>query len=131
MEIVGFARISKNAPEVTTRAPMENFRGQACPVYEFAEDGGVLVRDIKGLALAMFDKKDVHSSFRCSWFSHIICPPDLDWLAQSAYVIRCQERKGGYEKILRSMVIQASLALGKFHDNFLWALEKEEQAATQ
>jgi len=32
-------------------------------------------------------------------------------------------RKGGYNKLLSRMVIEASLMKGKFTDNFLWQLQ--------
>jgi hypothetical protein len=36
---------------------------------------------------------------------------------------KSQQRKGGYNGLVRNMVIEASLMKGKFHDSFLWAMQ--------
>ena len=55
--------------------------------------------------------------------SDVVCPPKQDMLSNMAYVTKCMMRKGGYNKLLSRMVIEASLMKGKFTDNFLWQLQ--------
>ena len=49
--------------------------------------------------------------------------PNLDMFNEMMYVTKAQQRKGGYNEIVRNMVIAASLMKGNFHDSFLWALQ--------
>jgi len=123
MDIVGFAHIDKNATTCKGAKNPNEFIGQTCAVMEFDSDGGVLCLNPEGTALAMFDKQDVYRSFECTMQSDVVCPPKQDMLSNMAYVTKCMMRKGGYNKLLSRMVIQASLMKGKFTDNFLWQLQ--------
>jgi hypothetical protein len=71
----------------------------------------------------MFDKIDVYRSFKCGYSNGIVTPPNLEMLEQMMYVAKAQQRKGGYNGLIRNMVIEASLMKGKFHDSFLWAMQ--------
>ncbi len=123
MDIVGFAHIDKNATTCKGAKNPNEFIGQTCAVVEFDSDGGVLCLNPQGTALAMFDKQDVYRSFECTMQSDVVCPPKQDMLTNMAYVTKCMMRKGGYNKLLSRMVIEASLMKGKFTDNFLWQLQ--------
>lgn len=121
MDIVGFAHINKNATTCKGAKNPNEFIGKICPVYEFGRDESVLVLNPLGRALAMFDKIDIYRSFKCGYSNGVVTPPDLKMLFQTMYVTKALSRKGGYNKLLRSMVIEASLAKGVFTDGFLWA----------
>lgn len=119
-KIVGFAQIGKNATTCKGAKNPNEFIGQTCPVMEFGFDGSVLVLNPQSTALAMFDKEDVYTSFKCGYVNGTVVPPDLDILGQMAYVTKCIARKGGYNLTLCNMVIQMSLMKGVFTDTFLW-----------
>lgn len=127
-KIVGFAKIKKDATTCKGALNPQEFIGKSCPVMEFSSvDGGVLILNPEGNALAMFDKDDVQSSFECGYSNGIVTPPNLEMLEQMMYVMRAQNRKGGYNGIVCGMVVESSLMVGKFNDNFLWARENEEK----
>jgi len=122
-DIVGFVHINKNATTCKGAENPTEFIGQTCAVMEFDREGGVLCLNPQSSALAMFDKEDVYRSFECGYSNGIVTPPNLEMVEQMMYVMKAQQRKGGYNGLVRNMVIGASLAKGKFHDSFLWALQ--------
>lgn len=122
-DIVGFVHINKNATTCKGAKTPSEFIGQTCAVMEFGVDDCVLVLNPQSTALAMFDKEDVYRSFKCGYSNGIVTPPNLEMLAQMMYIAKAQQRKGGYNKLVRNMVIEASLMKGKFHDSFLWAMQ--------
>ena len=123
MDVVGYAYIKKDATTGVSAAPIKNFLGERCRVMEFAEDGGVLVLDSQATGLAMFDKCDVQTSFKCSFSGEIVCPPSDSPIESMLYAGRCMSRKGGYNNLVREMVIEASLMKGTFSDSFLWQMQ--------
>ena len=128
MDIVGFCTIRPNATTCKGAERPEEFMGKDCPVMEFDQWGGVLCLNPQGTAMAMFDKDDIKRQFKCKMRGEFIYPPDLDEIGQMAYMSKVISRKGGYNALLRNMVIQASLMKGEFNDNFLFAKEREENA---
>lgn len=122
-DIVGFVHINKNATTCKGAKNPNEFIGQTCAVMEFDSEGGVLCLNPQGTALAMFDKEDVYRSMKCGYSNGIVTPPNLEMLDQMMYVAKAQQRKGGYNGLVRNMVIEASLMKGKFHDSFLWAMQ--------
>lgn len=120
MEIVGFAKIKENASTCKGAKNPSEFINKICPVFEFADDGGVLVLNPQGTALAMFDKEDIETSFRCGFENGIVFPPDLGIVSRLLYSNKLHQRKGGYNVILSQMVIAASLHKGVFNDSFLF-----------
>lgn len=121
MNFAGYAHIKKDAKTGVSAIPMDEFLDKICRVMEFGFDGSVMVVNAKGTGIGLFDKEDIFRKFECTFYGEYICPPNMEFIEQMAYVSKLHLRKGGYAPILRSMVIQASLATGKFHDNFLWA----------
>ena len=122
-DIVGFVHINKNATTCKGAENSNEFIGKTCAVMEFGVDDCVLVLNPQSTALAMFDKEDVYRSFKCGYSNGIVTPPNLEMLEQMMYVAKAQQRKGGYNGLVRNMVIEASLMKGKFHDSFLWAMQ--------
>lgn len=120
MDIVGFVDIKKDATTCKGAKNPDEFIGKTCRVMEFDRDGGALVLNPQGTALAMFDKQDIYRRFKCGYANGVVTPPDLDMMEQMMYVTKAQTRKGGYNNILCQMVIQASLMKGEFHDYLLW-----------
>lgn len=131
METVGYCTIKKDATTCKGTNNPERFIGKDCRVIEFAPDGGVLVLDSEATGLAMFDKQDVYRKFECSVSGDVICPPNMGMLEQMVYATKVMTRKGGYNQLLKGMVIQASLMKGKFTDDFLFQKEREENARNQ
>jgi hypothetical protein len=125
MEVTGYCTISKNA--TTGRGEnLQSFIGKDCRVFEFSTDGGVLVVNSEATGVAMFDKEDVVRKFECRVVGDVLCPPQLNVVEQMVYVAKVTMRKGGYNNLLKNMVIQASLAKGKLSDDFLFQKEREE-----
>ena len=121
--IVGFAYIKPGATSCKGAERPEDFIGKTCRVMEFGVDDSVLVLNNESTALAMFDKEDVKTSFKCGYMNGVVTPPNLDPIAQMFYVVKAQSRKGGYNQILSNMVIHGSLMKGKFYDDFLWTMQ--------
>lgn len=121
MDIVGFVDIKRDATTCKGAENPDEFIGKTCPVMEFDSEGGALVLNPKGTALAMFDKQDIYRSFKCGYTNGVVTPPNLDMMEQMMYVAKAQSRKGGYNALLSNMVIQTSLMKGEFHDSMLWA----------
>lgn len=122
MDVVGYALLTKDA-NGQSAVDLSAFRGKVCRVLEFGPGGGVLVLDPGATGLASFDKQYVRSCFRCACVQDYVCPPGLNHIEQMLYVNRCLNRKGGYTRVVRDMVIAASITRGKFTDDFLWELQ--------
>ena len=121
MNVIGYAIIKKDAKTGTTAGVLDNFLGKIVRVIEFAIDGGCLCIDRQATGLATFDKCDIKSYFKCSVYGgQYICPPGKSILEDMAYATKCSLRKGGYDNIVREMVIMSSLHRGEFNDDFLW-----------
>ena len=125
MEVAGYATIKKDAVGQSP-LPMSEFQGQDVRVFEFAVDGGALVINRAGTGIAMFDKEHIYRKFECGVVGNVLTPPGLNMVEQTMYVGKVLSRKGGYNELLRNMVIQASLMKGKFNDQFLFAVQQQE-----
>ena len=122
-DIVGFVHIKKDATTCKGAEFPAEFYGQNCAVMEFGFDDCVLVLNPQGTALAMFDKEDVRSSFKCGYSNGVVTPPGLNMMEQMMYVAKAQTRKGGYNNIVREMVIASSLHKNQFNDGFIWQMQ--------
>ena len=120
MDIVGYAKIKKAATTGQSAVDLNQFHGNICRVFEFTPSGDVLVIDNEATGLATFDKEDVECSFKCSVEGLVITPPDLDFIQKVEYSMKCLNRKGGYNDLLKNMVIHLSLSKGVFNDSILW-----------
>ncbi len=121
-EIVGYCTISKNAKTgLCVSEHISSFIGKDVRVLEFTDDGDVLVVNSQGTGIATFDKCDVYRSFKCIQFSEVLMPPDLNEIDKMLYYHKVMTRKGGYNNLLKNMVIQASLMKGVFNDGFLFS----------
>ncbi len=132
MEVVGYCMIKKGATPDTGEKHAESFqRAHYLRVMEFTPEGDAFCINPEGDALAVFEKKDVIHRFECALAGEVICPPGLDLMEQMAYSSKIIMRKGGYNNTLRQMVILNSLKSGKVNDDFLFAVESQEQAREQ
>ena len=122
MDFQGYASIKSNATGITSAVPLDRFLGHVCRVMEFTEDGGALVLDPKATGLAMVEKEHIHRHFKCCFYGDYIIPTGLGSIEQALYVSRLQMRKGGYNEIVKNLVIGASLHKGEYNDNFLFQL---------
>jgi len=120
MKVVGYAQISSNTTTGMSAIPMERFNGKICRVFEFASDGGVLVIDSQCTGIATFDKEDVLRKFECTSQGDVLMPKDLNEMEQILYMGKVMMRKGGYNELLKNMVIASSLSKGEFYDDFLF-----------
>jgi len=121
MDVVGYIEISKDATNMVSAIPISKFQGQTVRVFEFAQDGGALVIDREATGIAMVEKECIKRSFKCTMINNdIVAPPGLNFVEQMLYTTKCMSRKGGYNNIIKEMVIQFSLMKGKFTDDFLW-----------
>lgn len=123
MNIKGYCQL-KN--ETTTGAGiaddnLDTFNGKICRIMDINDEGDVLVLNPNGSALGMFESVDVVRKFLCEHKGGIVYPPGLSPIEEMAYMSKCLSRKGGYNEVLRNMVIASSLAKGEFNDSFLWA----------
>ena len=122
--IVGFVRIKNDATTCKGARNPNEFIGKTCSVIEFGVDDCVLVLNPNGSAMAMFDKEDIQTKFKCSGLhSGVVCPPNLNEMDKLMYISKALSRKGGYNNLVMNMVIQASLMKGEFSDTFLWQLQ--------
>lgn len=131
MELQGYCIIKKDQTSAGGIAPkmLQTFlTGQPLRVMEFTPEGDVLVVNSEGSAAGMFDAKDVVRSFKCTFSGEVICPPGLNILQQMEYMSKCMLRNGGYNHIVRNLVIASSLHRGQFCDSVLWAKEKSDKA---
>lgn len=125
MDIVGYCTIKKDATTGVAQN-IKSFLGKDVRVMEFARDGGALVINSEATEMAMFNKEDIIRRFECGTQGEYLTPPNLDTLQQMAYMTKLMSRKGGFNQIVRAMVIQTSLHKGKYTDDFLFQKEREE-----
>lgn len=119
MDVVGYCTIKKDAT-TGSGSKIDTFLGKDVRVMEFTPEGDVLVINQEATAMAMFDACDVVRKFKCCLSGDVICPPGLNLIEQMTYHAKVTMRKGGYNNLLRNMVIQASLHKGEFNDSFLF-----------
>lgn len=118
-DIVGYVYIKKN-PVGMSAESLNKFSNKICEVIEFAVDGGCLCINPDKTALGMFDKSEIVKSFECSADNNYILPPNLNEFEKMVFKLKLENRKGGYDNIVKSMIIVASLHAGKYTDELLF-----------
>lgn len=65
---------------------------------------------------------DVEMWFECIKFGDVLLPPEVEdnYLKLISESSKRLSRKGGYNQIVRRMVVAYSLQKGKFYDDFLF-----------
>lgn len=134
-DIEGYCIIKTDATTGKGTKP-ESFLGKTVRVVEFGKhDGCVLVVNNEATAMCMFDKEDIARSFntihsfKCGQVGDVVTPPGLNPIEQMMYASKAMARKGGYNHIVRQMVIASSLHRGEFCDSILWA--KQDEPSTE
>lgn len=86
------------------------------------DDSGFLVLEPGGRALVdVRSMDDVDRYFLCDEFGGVLLPRGLSTKEKIVQSMRRLNRKGGYNDLLRKMVIAASLQKNEFNDDFLFA----------
>lgn len=86
------------------------------------DDSGFLVLEPGGRALVdVRSMDDVDRYFLCDEFGGVLLPRGLLTEEKIVQSMRRMNRKGGYNDLLRKMVIAASLQKNEFNDDFLFA----------
>lgn len=101
----------------------ESLVGRPIRIVDVAVDNsGFLVLAPNGRALVdVRSMDDVDHYFFCDEFAGVFLPCGLSNQEKMVQYIRRMYRKGGYNDLLRKMVIAASLHKNEFNDNFLFA----------
>lgn len=124
MNIQGYCIIKSGAEFDFLTMPDQDpkeFWGKPIRIMDFGVDGSVMVVNNNGNMLATFKKEDIAAMFKCEMQGNVVCPPGLNEIDKLLYVGKCLGRKGGYNDIIRYMVICASLHKNEFNDSVLWA----------
>lgn len=122
MEIQGYCMLkSTNTVRGYAGQMSELLKPNYLRILDIAVDGsGFLVLNSTGSALAMVEKSDVDMYFLCNVYCGVVCPPNMNLFEKMAFAQSRMVRKGGYNNIVASVVIAASLTKGEFTDSFLF-----------
>lgn len=86
------------------------------------DNSGFLVLEPKARCICdVRNMDDVQSHFLCDQVGDVLIPPGLSELDKMLEMNKRTMRKGGYNDILRRMVVINSLRKNKFDDDFLFA----------
>lgn len=101
----------------------ESLVGRPLRIVDVAVDNsGFLVLAPNGRALVdVRSMDDVDRHFLCDEFADVLLPCGLSPQEKMMESMRRMNRKGGYNELLRKMVIAASLQKKEFNDDFLFA----------
>jgi hypothetical protein len=112
---------------------IENYLKKALflPIQDVAVDNsGFLIlvnaENIPQCLVDVRDMSDVARYFFCEEVCGIVCPPNLTELQKIGFRMSRLTRKGGYNNLIRNMVIAASLHKGEFTDDFLFAINGDD-----
>ena len=101
----------------------EDYQGQILRAMELNDKTqSALILNKNGTAMGMFDYDQIDLKFKGKLVSGVVMPltyndnPMLELIE----VAKRTERKGGYNSIVKNMVIVTSLQRGEFNDNFLF-----------
>jgi hypothetical protein len=86
---------------------------------------------INGAEMGMFEYSDLQHYFRCDRQGEILLPPGLDMFEQMLYASLATQRNGGYNEIVKKMVIMASFHKNEFNDNFIWQKGQDPDVVNQ
>lgn len=106
----GYAKIEREILDVPIR------------ILDIAVDGnGFLAVAPNGVTgIDVRDMKAVDRWFECEDWGFVLIPPGLDFAKKMLEASKRIGRKGGYNDLIRRMVVMSSLHYGKFNDDFLF-----------
>lgn len=112
----------KNNPTTLNPKPkdIQQFVNVPLRIIDAGVDNSYLVVNPKGDEVVMVDSQDVVRVFTCNFIGDVPIPQEMDYIQGLLYYQKLQSRKGGFNEILRRMLIASSLRSGKFNDTFLF-----------
>jgi len=119
MEIQGFVYLKKDADCEYAMGTPEDWQGKIHAAIEINEETGSVLLIVDAF-MGMFDMKEVILKFHCKVHQKVLIPKGLNFIEESAYIMKRLQRKGGYNLDIKRMVIAASLEKGKLYDDFLF-----------
>jgi hypothetical protein len=112
---------------------VENYLKRALflPIHDLAVNNSgflilVSVENVPPCLVDVRDMSDVARYFLCEEVCGVICPPNLTELQKIGFRMSRLTRKGGYNNLIRNMVIVASLHKGEFNDDFLFTINGDD-----
>ena len=117
-EVQGYVILKEDCPSFISPGKISSYQPY-CRALEINEHGALLIAN-DALSVGTVDAEDIRRSVRLEIFNGVACPPDLDTVAKMAYALKATSRKGGYNDLVRQMIIMASLHKGEFCDSLLW-----------
>jgi len=121
-DITGYVLVKNDAKcEHAVMHTPEELQGKIFRALELNDSTkSALIIDNKAVAIDMIDYNDIERKFHCIKVNDVILPPGEDMLVNMFEAERRLLRKGGYDSMVRGMVIASSLHKEKFNDDFLF-----------
>ena len=129
MEVAGYC-VVKNTADFSMAMPDDKSQWVNKPLraLEINEEArSVLVVSPCGAGIAMFDMDSLKSYFHSVEIGGVLLPKNLDMMERTMYHGLVISRNGGYNHLLKQMVIMQSLHKGEFDDSVLWAKGQSEE----
>ena len=124
MGIKGFCILKNFATVRGYRGNLAELLNTPLVIMDVAVDkSGFLILNKQHTAMADVQMSDVDRYFLCEIVCGVVLPPNLTQEQKAAGVAKRISRKGGYNHIVKNMVIAASLTKGEFNDDFLFELQ--------
>jgi len=121
MEINGFFELNSDANLKFAMGENKIWINKIIKALEINEDtNSVLGLDDSGTQMGMFEMSDVKRYFHCQVTQGIIIPIGLNLVDSMIYMQKRIDRKGGYDAVVRALVIGCSLHKGAVDDKFLF-----------
>ena len=128
MELQGYCMIKDTADFTKAMGESKDWVGKPIRCLEINEStGAVLAIDGSGTQMGSFDFEDLQSHFRCQTQGDVLMPSNLKGPECFLYFTAVMSRNGGYNELLRNMVIMSSLHKRKFNDHVLWTKGQDPQ----
>lgn len=119
MDLQGFAMVKDSANFQNVMGDKKGWLGNPIMALELNDRTNSALL-LNGVNMGMFDYGDLLSSFKCDKVGDVLVPIGLSEIDKMLYQGLVIGRNGGYNNIVRNMVIMASLHKGKFSDSLLW-----------
>lgn len=123
MEVNGYLFLNDNANLKHCMGEKSDWLNKSVRVMEFNDQSkSVLMIDNTATKMGMVDYSDIKTMFKCREVNGILVPhfEGIYSMFHSEEVFKRMFRKGGYNEIVKKMVIAASLHRGEFNDDFLF-----------
>jgi hypothetical protein len=125
MELQGFAMVSDSADFKNVMGTKEDWIGKPIMALEL-NDRTKSALLLNGTNMGMFDYDDLIAHFQCQMVGDVLVPVGLNEIDKMLYHGLVIGRNGGYNTMVRQMVIMSSLHRREFSDNILWQKGQDE-----